>query len=60
MKKIDKKIEAIFYKHCSGVQIDIMAIGHVFAAGRAAVAAGADDAQLTKAIVDFVQTIRKN
>lgn len=56
-KAIDQRIEAAYYRNCSGVQIDIMDIGRVFKAGRAALAAGQD---VDAAIVAFVQTIRKN
>jgi hypothetical protein len=56
----DKRINALYCKLCSGVQIDIMDIGKVFKAGYAAIANGADDAELGAAIVAFVQTIRKN
>lgn len=58
--KIEKRIERIYYATCSGVQIGIMDIGKVFAAGRAAVAEGVDDTVLGERIVAFVETIRKN
>jgi hypothetical protein len=56
-KQIDKLIEAAYYRRCSGIQVDIMDIGKVFAAGRAAHAAWQD---VETAIWDFVQTIRRN
>jgi hypothetical protein len=58
----DKWIERLYYKHCSGVQIDIMDIGKVFKAGTAAIAANPQitEDQLAKVIVDYVNTIRKN
>lgn len=56
----EKRIEQAYYRSCSGVQIDIMDIGKVFKAGHAALLAGADEAGLEKAVVDFVQTIRRN
>jgi hypothetical protein len=55
-----KRVEEAYYRSCSGVQIDIMDISKVFAVGEKAVAEGADDTALEAAIVDFVQTIRKN
>lgn len=59
-KLIDSRINNAYCRSCSGVQIDVMDIGKVFAAGRAAIAAGADDAALEAVIVAFVQTIRHN
>jgi hypothetical protein len=59
-KLIDRRISAAYYATCNGVQIDIFDIGKVFAAGRKAIDAGADDAGLQAAIVAFVATIRKN
>jgi hypothetical protein len=59
-RKADQRIETIYGRACSGVQIDILDIGKVFAAGYKAIDAGADDAELEKAIVAFVDTIRKN
>lgn len=59
-KAIDRRVEAAYYATCSGVQIDVMDISKVFAAGRQAIANGADDEALRSAIVAFVQTIRKN
>ena len=60
LKAIDKRVEQAYYATCSGVQINIMNIGKVFAAGRAALAAGADETGLRAAIVEFVETIREN
>lgn len=66
-KKLDAFIESIYYKNCSGIEINIMDIGKVFAAGRVAYAeAFANGAGteipffVTRAVVDFVNTIRKN
>jgi len=56
----DKRINALYCRLCSGVQIDIMDIGKVFKAGYAAIEGGATDEALGEAIVAFVQTIRKN
>lgn len=59
--KADKRIESLYYRHCSGVEIDIMDIGRVFKAGHAAIAENPaiDDSALGAAIVAFVATIRK-
>lgn len=54
---VDTLIERVFYATCSGVQIDILDIPKVFAAGRAAHARGED---LVAAITSFVASIRKN
>lgn len=56
----DTRIERAYYARCSGVQIDIMNIGRVFNAGRAAIANGADDEALGDAIAAFVETVRQN
>lgn len=56
----EKRIEKAYYRRCSGVQIDIMDISKVFRAGLAALERGADELELEQAIVDFVQTIRRN
>jgi len=60
LKAIDKRIEQIYYKTCSGVQIDVMDIGRVFAVGRQAAAEGASDETLASALVAFVNSIRKD
>jgi hypothetical protein len=59
---IDKRIEAIYYRHCPGVQVSIMDIGKIFDHGLAAIAANPtiNDVELSSVIVSFVQTIRKN
>jgi hypothetical protein len=61
-EKPDSRIERLYYKHCSGVQVDIMDIGKIFKAGRDAMTENPaiDDAALAQRIVSFVQTIRKN
>lgn len=59
----EKRIEALYYKHCAGVQINVMDIGKVFRAGRDCIAANGasvDDQTLTRSIIDTVQKIRKN
>lgn len=59
-KRINKRIEALYYASCSGVTIPLYDIPKVFAAGRVAVEAGGNDAAVTAAIVAFVETIRQN
>lgn len=58
---LDKRIEQLYYKQCSGVQIDVMDIGKVFDTGRKAVTdnPSIDDAALGNVISDFVQTIAR-
>lgn len=58
-KKIDDLISATFRHNHSGVQIDVLDIGKIFAAGRAAFAAGGEPA-VGPAIAAVVATIRKN
>jgi hypothetical protein len=41
-KQIDKQIEAAFYRHCVGLQIPIMQISAIYAAGRLAAKEGRD------------------
>ena len=59
-KALDRRVEQAYYATCSGVQINIMDIGKVFSTGREALAGGADEEGLRKAIVEFVETIRHN
>jgi hypothetical protein len=56
-KQIDKLIEAAYYRQGAGVEIDIFDIAKIFAAGRAALAAGGD---LDAAIKVAIETYRKN
>lgn len=55
--KLDKTIEAAYYRRCSGVQISLLDIPRVFAEGKRAAAAGED---IEAAIVAFVETVRTN
>lgn len=55
--KLDKQIEQIFYAHCSGIQIPILSIGKIFAAGRAAALAGES---IEAAVLASVAAVRAN
>lgn len=56
-KKLDKEIEQIYYRHASGVQVNIMDIGKIFRAGRDAHARGEP---MEPAIVAAIQAHRVN
>jgi len=56
-KLIDKRIETAYRATCSGVSINIMDIGKVFAEGRKLIATGVDDATLGTGLRAFVDTI---
>lgn len=56
-KAIDSEIERIYYRHGQGVQIDIMDIGKIFAAGHAALAASQP---MEPAIVEAIARYRRN
>lgn len=52
----DRHIEQVYYKHGSGVEINIFDIPKIFERGHAALDAGEDlDAAIQKAIADFRQ-----
>lgn len=57
-KIADKRVERAYYATCSGIQINMMDIGKVFAYGRMQIEAGVDDAALQSAIRNYVETIR--
>ena len=61
-KAVDERINRIYMRNCTGIQIDIMDISKVFKVGREAVSKNPaiDDTALAHTIVDFVHTIRKN
>jgi hypothetical protein len=56
-KVLDKEIEAIYYAHFSGVQLNIMDIPKVFKAGHAAAAVGGN---VQDAVVAAVAALRLN
>jgi hypothetical protein len=56
-KKLDKEIGRIYHANCSGIQIPMMDIPKVFAAGRRAYVEGRD---MKDAIVSYVDSIRVN
>lgn len=56
-KLIDKRIEVAYRSTCSGIAINIMDIGKVFAEGRKLIATGVDDAALGDGLRKFVDTI---
>ena len=62
VKAAESRVEKAYYAKCRGIQIGIMDIPHVFAAGVEAIKAAPDlsDAELQDVVYAFVQTIRKN
>ncbi len=58
--KADKIVEKAYYATCTGIQIDIMDIGKVFAFGRTKIEAGEDFPALCASVRAYVETIRKN
>jgi hypothetical protein len=59
-KEIDRRIERAYYETCKGIQISVLDINKVFVEGRKAIAAGADDEALRRAVRAFVETIKHN
>lgn len=49
-KAVDRRVEHAFYRVGTGVQIGVMDLPQIMAAGRKAVAAGVDDAALDEAV----------
>lgn len=56
-KALDREITRIYTTECEGIQIDLFDIPKVF---RAAYKAKEEGQDMKQAIVDFVQSIRKN
>ena len=54
-KKADNLIEKTYLENCSGVTVNVMDIGKIFAEGHKALAEGRD---LKTALVEFVEKIR--
>lgn len=55
--KLDREIEAIYCRHGEGVQVNILDISKIFAAGRTAHESGSD---VETAIVAAIGVYRKN
>lgn len=60
--KANKRVEAAYYARCRGITINVMDIGKVFAAGKAALAKNPQltDQELGDVVAAFVETIRQN
>lgn len=56
----DRIIETAYRATCSGIQINVMDIGKVFAHGRTLLATSKDLTELALGIRAFVETIRQN
>ena len=61
-KARDDRIDRLYRTHCAGVQIPILEVPQIFKAANAAIALmpQISDDDLTKVIVKYVETIRKN
>jgi hypothetical protein len=58
---VDKRIERLYYKTCSGIQISIFDMSKIMDVGRQAlVHADLTDEQLGTIIRNYVELIRKN
>ena len=53
-KAEDRKIDAIYRQHCTGMQIDVMRFGALFKMARTALAAGETDHQIGARMVAFL------
>lgn len=59
-KQAEKRIDVAYRSTCSGIAINIMDIGKIFAEGQKLIATGVDDAALAVGIRAFVDTIATN
>lgn len=59
-KLVDARVNAAYREVGDRVQVDIMDLPKVFAAARAAVADGVDDAELRTLMAAHLDVIRKN
>jgi hypothetical protein len=57
-KQVDAKINRIYMQHCAGIPIRLSDIRKVFEVGRQSIAAGDDDATLTRKLKEFVESVR--
>lgn len=61
LRELDEKtIERIYYKRCSGLQVNVMDLGKIFEEGHRLIAAGVNTTQLEDGIYNFTKTIAKN
>lgn len=56
-KLLDKRIEKAYYRTCSGIAINIMDIGKVFAEGRRLIAEGKSEEELGEGLKSFALKI---
>lgn len=59
-KRIEKLTDTLFKKHGTNVQVSVMDLGKIFAAGRDTALAGGDDAAVEAAMVAVIARVRKN
>lgn len=59
-KTKDRLINALYHRHCSGIQIDIMDIGKVFKEGERLLASGLTDEDAGNGLRAFTLSIAKN
>jgi len=56
-KRLDDEIDRIYRAHCNGVQVNVLDLGKIFAAGHLAAREGRD---MTAAILECVARVRLN